>query len=415
MAWFQLFQYVVGKKLNGVYMNKKSSLTGRNRFILILIGTVALIMVAFSVFNRTTSRPPAEVAPGASLSANPNVKPVPGTSTSDSYNELVQTDNERRAQQAASTGATSLPTLSNPIRSGALDPFDNRQQPPVIPPPRQQTSPPIPPPASNNTVRRPQSQRPDEERRRSVAAMEKQIESFVQGWKPQNSFGEFKYDSVEPEVAKEVTQAQTGQTGFVNVNNQLNVSAQGGFQQEGQSTEKFVRAGTIVPAVLLGAVNSDNPGPVLAQIVGGPLKGARVLGKFQLHRKHVVLEFNTLSWPEAERSARISAYGVNDDVSIGMATSVNNHYFLRYGLSLAAAFVEGYGDAIGRSNTTIVISPDGGVTESRGELTNQQIARTALGRVGQQFGSQLSKDANIPPTIKVDAQTPIGLLFMSDF
>lgn len=40
---------------------------------------------------------------------------------------------------------------------------------------------------------------------------------------------------------------------------------------------------------------------------------------------------------------------------------------------------------------------------------------SATGKVGSRLGRQLDKLSNAPTTVKVDAGTTIGLLFMSDF
>ena len=52
-------------------------------------------------------------------------------------------------------------------------------------------------------------------------------------------------------------------------------------QSSKSSDQETIKAGKIMFAVLNTAVNSDEPGPILATIVGGKYKGAKLLGKIQ--------------------------------------------------------------------------------------------------------------------------------------
>jgi len=384
--------------------------SGRNRLFL-MIGLAVLVVVGgFLLFRSSTKERSAQVKESVSLTPPPAIDPIPGTSDSKEYSDTVVLDNARRAQEAQEAQRTSLPTLVEQQSGGTV--FNDTQIPVEPKPlPAQPTNPVVAPPTApgQTPARAQRPARAPEEQQRSVAGMEEKIKAMQEQWALRPAFQEFAYLAAEPEeqlIPSASGQGSQGAAGDQDSN---------GSNEEAKDAPALILAGTIVPAVLLGPVNSDNPGPVLAQIVAGPLRGARVLGTFQLRRKHVVLEFSTLSWPKTGRSMSISAYGVNDDASLGMATDVNNHYFLRYGLTLAAAFVQGYGEAASRANTTVVISPIGVPIEQRGELTNEQIRQSALGNVGSTLGSQLQQEANIPPTITVDAQAPIGLLFMADF
>jgi intracellular multiplication protein IcmE len=379
--------------------------SGRNRLFLMIGLAVVVVVGGFLLFRSSTKQAPAKIQETVAVASAPDIDPVPGGSSDPDYSATVVMDNERRAQQAQQEQRTTLPTLVNPQSGGSVFP---EVQVPVEPKPLPEAAPPVavPPPSLPGRQAPGRAQRParaPEEQQRSVASMEEKIKAMQEQWQPKAAYQEFAYVAVVPEELPDAPASDPDRAGA----NDLD--------EEPEEARALILAGSIVPAVLLGPVNSDNPGPVLAQIVAGPLRGARVLGTFKQRRKHVVLEFSTLSWPQTGRSMRISAYGVNEDASLGMATDVNNHYFLRYGLTLAAAFVEGYGSASSRENTTIIVSPNGLPIEQRGELTSEQVRRSALGNVGQTLRQQLQQEANIPPTITVDAQAPIGLLFMADF
>ena len=104
----------------------------------------------------------------------------------------------------------------------------------------------------------------------------------------------------------------------------------------------------------------------------------------------------------------------NFTTSTSFASDVNNHYFLRYGLGLAAAFVSGYGEAVSNQGTTTTVGAMGNVVQTQGQLDNAQITKSAFGKVGQKLGSEIEKDSNKAPTVTVNAGSPLGILVMSD-
>lgn len=177
--------------------------------------------------------------------------------------------------------------------------------------------------------------------------------------------------------------------------------------------EIIVPAGEIAYAQLLIEANSDVPGPVLAQIVSGPLAGSRVLGSFQKQDEYLVLNFNTLVTDGV--SSRISAVALDPDTTLpGMATEVDHHYFMRIVLPMAAAFIEGVAEA-GAKTTTTVVTVDGAAVEDQEEAdTNQQIS-LGIDKAGEELGDIIDemKD-DIEVTVIVHAGTPMGLLFLEE-
>src|SRR5690606_31264355 len=53
-----------------------------------------------------------------------------------------------------------------------------------------------------------------------------------------------------------------------------------------------IKAGTVMFAVLETGINSDEVSPILATIVSGPLKGAKLLGQFARTDKKVLINFS---------------------------------------------------------------------------------------------------------------------------
>ncbi len=176
-----------------------------------------------------------------------------------------------------------------------------------------------------------------------------------------------------------------------------------------------VKAGTIMYAVLLTAVNSDEPGPVLAEIVQGKFKGARLIGTLTNQGKKVLLAFNTLTLAKLPQSISINTVAIDESTArTALSSYTNNHYWLRYGTLFASAFIQGYGQSFLSTGSpyagAIVIGP----TPVVPPLSPKARVFVGLGQVGVQYASALGSIFSTPPTVHVYSGTPMGILFLSD-
>jgi YD repeat-containing protein len=177
-----------------------------------------------------------------------------------------------------------------------------------------------------------------------------------------------------------------------------------------------VKAGTIMYAVLLTAVNSDEPGPVLAEIVQGKFKGARILGTLSNQGKKVLLSFNTLTLPKLSQSISINTVAIDDSTArTALSSYTNNHYWLRYGTLFASAFLQGYGQSFLNAGSpfsgAVIINPN---VQPQPNLKPRERVFVGLGQVGLQYASALGSIFSTPPTVHVYSGTPMGILFLSD-
>lgn len=177
----------------------------------------------------------------------------------------------------------------------------------------------------------------------------------------------------------------------------------------------ITKAGTILFATLDTGVNSDETSPVLATIVqDGPLHNAKLLGTFQRVDKKVVLQFNVLSVPKLPNSLPINAVAIDPNTArTALASQVDNHYMMRYGMLFASSFASGLGQAFQNSGSQMETTTFGTVV-TLPDLNPTQKAIVALGNVGQQFSGAIAPLFRTPPTVKVNAGGSIGILIMSD-
>lgn len=395
----------------------------RARVGIIICAIVVALMVAYAMFQIRTPTPATGGASGARLPPPPVTDPVPGRSNNADYTILVQQDNERKRQEAIKLGQGHVPTIvGNPesnytIPVGAVPPPPPASFPaPVTPPVTTQQ-----PPARQDPPVRQAAPQVSAAQRDAYKKAEKQVLGYMALWEPRAGMQEFAYVGEEAEPASVPaggTQAAPNNRPGVPSQGQVAVSGASGQGTRADGSSLMVRAGTVVPSILVTPINSDAPGPVVADIVSGPLAGARVLGSYQANDQQLVVRFDKLSMPGHPQTYAIDAFAVGTDMSSGLATDVNNHYFRRFGLTAAAAFIQGYGRAVGRQNTTVTNGPFGSVV-TQGELDSGQIKSAALGDVGTALGQQIAREANIKPTIRAEGQDgrglPIGLLFMNDF
>ncbi len=178
----------------------------------------------------------------------------------------------------------------------------------------------------------------------------------------------------------------------------------------------IIKAGTVLYGVLDTAINSDESGPVLATIVSGKYKGARLLGKIQLpaNASKIIINFSTMSLPKKKESLGIEAYAIDPETArTAFASDVDNHYLLRYGSLFASSFMEGFGKAVGQQGTTIT-DPNGTQTQSKPELSPKQQVYSALGTMGEKWSKQVEPLFKTPVTVTVEQGLGVGILFMRD-
>ncbi|MFZ4077775.1 MAG: TrbI/VirB10 family protein, partial [Legionellaceae bacterium] len=182
-----------------------------------------------------------------------------------------------------------------------------------------------------------------------------------------------------------------------------------------------IKMGDILFAVLDTSVNSDEPGPILATIVSGKLKGSKLIGSFNLpsNADKMVITFSTLSMLGADKTLSINAYAIDPDTArTALSSRTNHHYLMRYGALFASTFMSGFSSAIQSADTTVTVGGTGGTTETtvqngidRSALENALIG---LGEVGRAWAQTAQQNMNRPTTVELFSGTGLGILFTQD-
>ena len=174
----------------------------------------------------------------------------------------------------------------------------------------------------------------------------------------------------------------------------------------------YANAGDITFAVILNGSDTDTPGPVVAKLVKGPLKGARLLGSFAPNRETtaMIVQFDRVILPDGT-NLETSAYALDSkDATLAVRSSYSGRYLERYGPKLAGAFVAGLGTALANTGTTVVGTNSATVITSREQTTKEALYAGAAG-VGNQLASEISDLGPSGPIVRLSAGKLIGVLF----
>lgn len=186
---------------------------------------------------------------------------------------------------------------------------------------------------------------------------------------------------------------------------------------EDETSEEIIEkvllpGGRILYAQLLTEANSDIPGPVLVELMSGPLKGNRLLGSFEVNSELLTLSFDTIII--GDENISIDAVALDPNTTLpGLATEVDHRYFKRIILPAAAAFVEGMTQAISESGATTITVSGENVTESTNDATNDQEVASGINEAGQEVREILDEIADETEVlVRIAAGTPLGILFL---
>lgn len=417
---------MANERMRGVkslFQNKQTRVV-----VILTFGALIAAVVWSNMAAKNQQTRPKDLQAAVGTPSMPSVVAVPGTSDNPLHNAKVREENLERVRQAEKTGESVVPRLTQAAEKEA-DPFDLMVKKPA--PDNRLTEPPIPTPATPTRVAAGQSSQQVPLTAQPVAKTQSQIKAeadmaaamrgLLDSWTPARQVVEVEYKNTAA-PAGQMQQASLAQ----NSAQQAGYGAASAGQAAGAAStapeEKPValKAGSILHGVVLTAVNSDEPGPVLAQIITGPYAGGRMLGKFELAKDSgkVILSFNVLTMQNAARSYAITSFAVDPQTArTGFASDVDRHYLSRYGLFAAAEFAKGYGNALSQSGSTQTVNAGvGGVssTTTYPALNNKQIALSALGSLGGEVGNSLRDGLRRPPTVTLNAGTEIGVLIMQD-
>lgn len=384
------------EKLGDMWRNNPAFKVG------VIGATVVAVVGGAYAFMGGTQKPVSAEAVPSRVGGSENVKGTVGADVTPEYQNLLQKDNQQRAEQALQEGKSAIPT---PV--GNVATAEQKKEEPVDPlamwrQAEQQKPAPAPPPglqqADNNAQQQQQQQQQDLSQ--LTQAMQQQITSLTQAWQPTQA----------TVVSFQQPQNTANNNAATNANNPQ--STAGTVTTPEQKIAKvIVPAGDILYGAMITEANSDVPGPILAQVMSGPLKGGRLIGAFQVSQDYLVIQFTTLSING--HSYAINALALDPNTTLGgMATEVDQRYFTRLIIPAAASFVSRFGQAISQPAQTTTIGANGTVVVSQEKQSTRDALYGGAGDAASQVSQFMSQQASqTKPLVRVASNTPVGIFF----
>jgi type IV secretory pathway VirB10-like protein len=207
------------------------------------------------------------------------------------------------------------------------------------------------------------------------------------------------------------------QTQFGNAPTSINPAASAVTLQPAASPYT-VMAGNIIPAVLISGINSDLPGPILAQVSQNVLdsahgqfvlipQGSRLIGEYQTANSYgqerVSIAWQRLIFPNTTSMTLPQMPGADQSGYAGLSDQVDHHYLATFGTAALISLISA-GQEIGQMATF----GSGGTYEPYGYTQQNQFAmagEVAGSAASNQFGSlgeqMVGNGLNRPATIQV--------------
>ena len=173
----------------------------------------------------------------------------------------------------------------------------------------------------------------------------------------------------------------------------------------------IVTAGSIAYAQLINDLNSDVEGPALAQVLSGPFEGGRAIGEFKKEDEYLTLSFKRIIKDGV--SYKVEAVAIDEKTSLtGLQSDVEHHYFQRLVLPAAADFIKGFADAASQTGTTTTTTAGGGVASNTPKPSTHEILMKGVNDAAETAADIVKEDAKRPITVKLKHGTTFGLLFL---
>ncbi len=169
-------------------------------------------------------------------------------------------------------------------------------------------------------------------------------------------------------------------------------------------SEFELKAGWIIPAVLITGINSDLPGEILAQISqniydtasGKHLlipQGSKVVGSYSSNivygQKRILVAWNKVIFPSGDTLNLSNMQGTSTDGYSGFKDKVNNHYFRIFGSALLLSSIT--------AGISLADKSDGHQTET----ASDKAMSAAINQIGQVASEMIRKNMNIAPTLEI--------------
>ena len=367
------------------------------------IAVLVVLLVAFYWFYQRPASPASTVTP------TPGLDPKPGDANNNDYLRGLAIDKAHRdADAARAAGQTTTPDMR------AADSMPNVQPPAVVSPQAQTKAPAAPAAAPAANAGQQGGQHNDKEDQAAKEAQRAYREAMVALMASWGSKASARSVEITPEeMAKRAEQAQQAAQARADAGRAVAASA-GGSGSAAASRPKHV----VMPAFrwVTGrtklATNSDSGGPVVAEITSGPLAGDRVKGTAQKHEDRLTVTMNEITLQDGRTIPVNAMLMTPDSKETAIASDVDHHYIPRIVLPTLAAGIQGLGQALALSGSSVFSGPYG-ASQNYNTFNGGQLAGIAAGTAAGQANQVLQQQTPKQSTVNLAADVDVGIMFLA--
>jgi len=178
-----------------------------------------------------------------------------------------------------------------------------------------------------------------------------------------------------------------------------------------------VIAGNVIPALLVSGIDSDLPGPIVAQVresvfdsaTGRYLlvpQGSRLLGSYQnasaYGQQRVQIAWQRLIFPNTSSMDIAGMPGADQSGYVGFSDQVDNHYLRTFGTAILMSTISA-GQMVGQISSfgSGTYSPYGYAPPSQWAMAGEAAGTGMSGQLGQVGQGSLQQGMNRPPTLTI--------------
>ncbi len=179
-----------------------------------------------------------------------------------------------------------------------------------------------------------------------------------------------------------------------------------------------IKTGSVIPAAMVTAINSDLPGNMIAQVTqniydsatGNHLlipQGSKLFGVYDsrviMGQRRVLVAWNRIIFPDGSAMTIPSVPGADMAGNSGFSQKVDNHYFRIFGSSILMALIT--------AGTAYAV--DENSSDNENSLSSQLNSALAQ-QLGQVTTSLLEKHLNIKPTLEIESGYQFNIVLTKD-
>jgi type IV secretory pathway VirB10-like protein len=196
----------------------------------------------------------------------------------------------------------------------------------------------------------------------------------------------------------------------------------------------LITAGSVLPAVLISGINSELPGPILAQVRENVFdtatgrwvlipQGSKLIGAYKTDaaygQERVQIGWKRMIFPNASSMDIPEMPGADDAGYAGFSDQVNNHYLKTYGTAallsvISAGQMVGQMGAFGGGMGFSGPYGYGYATPNQMSLLSEMGGAAASQQLGQVAQGSLQRGTNIPPTLEIRPGYEFNVMVTND-